>query len=124
MENLAAHVLRWRYALLALEVAAGAAFAYSGWRLVSEVSSPGPVEIVPGPAASVSPAPTGALPLPVAPAPKSSLALPTLPGADLLQRMSQDDVQLYRVQWQVVRTLIDGVRRYIETRVLPGALAS
>jgi hypothetical protein len=43
--------------------------------------------------------------------------------SDAVARLNHDDFELYRRQWQVLQMLMDGVRTYLEQRVVPQLLS-
>ena len=111
---------RYRLALVVvIELGVACACAYLGVQALGHGSASALQRLGPAPAASTAPALSPGLvplgqPSPTPrPAPGASLA----PG--LIDRLSQDDYQLYQKQWQVIGLLMQGIRRYVEQRLVP-----
>lgn len=134
MEKLGELTHRWRYLVIAIEVVIAAGCCYFGFRLVAHSSTGGPtgaqVQVRRAPATPPDLGSTLAMPWQQTASPKSgakpaargSLAAPAIP-ADRFARLNHDDYQLYRRQWQVLQMLMDGVRTYLEQRVVPRLLS-
>src|SRR5690242_8171055 len=115
--------MRFRYALLALEAVVAAGCLYSGWRFLSTRTT-GPDLVVhraqaPAPPGPIEAAIQGLLPTVQ---PTSAPPRPGAPvlGPDLVNQINRDDLELYRREWQVIQMVVEGVRRYVEVRVVPG----
>lgn len=125
-ENILSALLRWRYLVLAIELAVAGGFAFSGWQLLHQPPDPGPVATTSGPEPGLVPAPSPAgLPVAAMPGVAHTAARPfrfSLSG-DLLNRVNRDDYQLYGEQWRIVRTLTEAMRTYIQQRVIPNLLS-
>jgi hypothetical protein len=113
----------WRWAVLGLEVVLAAGCSYFGWTALHGRQASAPVIAVhraepPSPDA----AQPGLIPVPPAAAPgdggRGAAPGPSL-TAGLLERLSRDDLRLYKEQWRAINILLDGVREYIERRVVP-----
>lgn len=125
---------RWRYLFVGLELLVAAACFFTGWSWFSNHQEAQSLKISRGPSAASPAAPAAreaVLGLPLAsPAPggvghrvsQAHRSAGDLPSASLLDRINRDDFDLYRRQWQVVQLFIDGVRRYLEQRVVPELL--
>lgn len=127
MEKLGVLTHKWRYAVIALEAIIATGCCYFGWRALGPAVSPrSPVQVQRAPAIAVDPIGVLTLPwhqpagTPARSSPRS--AKPRL-GTDALARLDHDDLELYRRQWQVLQALTDGVRRYLEQRVVPRLLS-
>jgi hypothetical protein len=119
---------KWRYLVIALEAVVAAGCIYFGWRALA-TTSPAQSQVQVQHAPAVPPDPVGVLTLPWR-QPAASPGRPALPrtikpslGTDTLARLDHDDFELYRHQWHVLQALTDGVRRYVEQRVVPRLLS-
>jgi hypothetical protein len=113
----------WRWAVLGLEVVLAAGCGYFGWSALHGHQANAPVIAVhraepPAPDAALP----GLIPVPPAAAPgdggRGAAPGSSLP-AGLLERLSRDDLRLYKAQWRAINILLDGIREYIERRVVP-----
>ena len=127
MEKLADLTHRWRYLVVAVEAVTAAGCCYFGWRALSP-SSPAQSQVQVRRAPAVAPDPISVLTWPWH-QPAAAPGRPGLPrtlrptlGGDALARLDHDDFDLYRRQWQVLQALTDGVRKYVEQRVVPRLL--
>jgi hypothetical protein len=128
VEKLGALTHRWRYLVLALEAAVAAGCVYFGSRVFgSGPAARSQVQVQRAPADAPDPISVLTLPWqrpakpPAKAAPPRTLR-PSL-GTGAMERLDHDDFELYRRQWQVLQALTDGVRKYIEQRVVPRLLA-
>jgi hypothetical protein len=128
VEKLGELAHRWRYLVIAVESVTAAGCFYFGWRaLTPAAQAHSQVQVQHAPAAA--PDPLVGLPLPWH-QPAAAPGRPGLPrtlrptlGGDALARLDHDDFELYRRQWQVLQALTDGVRKYLERRVVPRLLS-
>jgi hypothetical protein len=127
---------RWRYAVVAVELALAAGCVYAGWNVMAPAATPRPLlhhgpstpadvfgagalGAIP-PTAGAGAPPTAAAP-PLGTSPKRTLEAPHL-SADWLSRLNADDYDQYRGQWQTLQLLMSGLRQYLEQRVVPRLL--
>ena len=130
MEKLGELTHQWRYLVIAIEVAVAAGCCFFGFRVLAHGTAGGStgaqVQVRRAPATPPDLGSTLAMPwqqsTSVSAAPKpavgSALGAPAIP-ADRFARINHDDFELYRRQWQVLQMLMDGVRTYLEQRVVP-----
>jgi hypothetical protein len=128
VEKLAGLTHRWRYLVIAIEALTAAGCCYFGWKALAS-GSPARSQVQVQRAPAVDPDPIGLLTMPWH-QPAATPGGRTLPrtlrpslGGDALARLDHDDFELYRRQWQVLQALTDGVRRYLEQRVVPRLLS-
>jgi hypothetical protein len=123
VESLRRGVFRWRHAVLAGEALVALTFAVLGWRLLHQPGRAAVVELGPPPVAAATASPGLVLPLldPLIPPAATHAPRPELSN-ELLARLNADAVSLYQEQWRAVQILTDGIRRYLERRVLPSLL--
>jgi hypothetical protein len=119
-------ILRHPVALMvAAEMVVVAALAAVTWHEVSSVVTPEPPVVVRGPSV---PADTAAPDVPAdALAPPAISALRLLPGLnvdpafwrDRLAALNGAEAQLEALEWRIVHSAMDTVRRYVDTVLLP-----
>ena len=128
MQQLGALAHRWRYLVVAVEVLIAVGCVYFGFQAVSPPTGRAPVQIrrAPGRPQETGAAlglplrqPAGTVPRPSATRPRQASDL----TSDGMSRLNRDDFELYRRQWQVLQMLMDGVRTYLEQRVVPRLLS-
>ena len=126
MEKLGDLAQRWRYLVVGVEVLVAGGCLLFGWKVVGSRPGPPPVQVfrAPGrpPEAGIGVGlPSGQ---PATPQKASAPHAPRVPGltSDALSRLNRDTFELYRRQWQVLQMLMDGVRIYLEQRVVPRLL--
>jgi hypothetical protein len=122
VENLWEMVLRWRVLILILQLALIAGCVLFGLRLASRAAQPAvTVHRAPAAPAHESQAPAIATVLQTG-APQSHAAKPLVPSTDFFSRLGHDDFNFYSAQWRALTVLMDGMRDYIEHRVIPALL--
>jgi hypothetical protein len=117
---------RWRYLVVAVEVMVAGGCLFFGWKVVSPPSPRPPIQVLRGPAGRTEAGIGVGLPL-GSPATARKPSPPATPRvlsmtSDTLSRLNHDDFELYRRQWQVLQMLMNGVRTYLEQRVVPQLL--
>jgi hypothetical protein len=127
VDQLGGLVQRWRYLVVAVEVMVAGGCLFFGMKVLSPPSSRPPIQVLRGPAGTPEAGIGVGLPL-GSPATARMPSPPATPRvlsltSDTLSRLNHDDFELYRRQWQVLQMLMNGVRTYLEQRVVPQLLS-
>jgi hypothetical protein len=110
----------WKVALIGGEVTLLVAFTGVGLRIAMQPHRPElrppPALVLPTVSAAVRPSPGRPI---VAPRPTPARLEPVALSADWVARLGHDDRNLAATQWDILRSLISGVERYVRERVVP-----
>jgi len=119
------HMLRWRYPVLAVQIAVAVGCTVAAWRVVPRATTT-VTSVVHHSLAPQAP-PETVLALPWAHG-LTGAGVPVhgtrdLTGA-LLRTTNAADARLHQEQWRVINALLDAIHRYVEQRIMPELLGS
>jgi hypothetical protein len=124
MRHLIRKPITW---MVATEIVVVAALVVASWYFLAGVRQGSDLPALLLPSSSIPPADTAASVPPDALTPPQPSALPLLPGLNVdpefwrkrLEALNGAQAQFVELEWRVVHSAMDSMRRYIETVVLP-----